>query len=71
MLLGLRAVSSWGCHLTLPVGLPVANDSVWCEHLMARHAVGLKFSLDIEQVARYECCLLDSLFRGDFSVTLV
>ena len=67
MLLGLQAVSSWRCLLPLPV----ANDSVWCEHLMARHAVGLKFSLDIEQVARYECCLLDSLFRGDFSVTPV
>ena len=49
-----RAVSSWG----LPgLPLPVANDCVWCEHLMSGRACRLKFWLDIEQTARYECSL--------------
>jgi len=55
MLPALRAVSSWGCQLPLPV----ANECVWCEHLMSRRACGFKFWLDIEQTARYECSLLE------------
>jgi len=70
MLPDLRAVSSWDAS-----PLPVANDCVWCEHPYARCASRLKFWLDIEQTARYECSLLEFsvrfLLRGDFSVTPV
>ena len=61
--------------------LLVANDSVWCEHFDSKTRCRLKFWLDIEQMARYECSLLELsvprgffcsvgifLFRGDFSV---
>jgi hypothetical protein len=55
MLPDLQAVSSWGCQLPLPV----ANDGVWCEHSDGETHCRLKFWLDIEQTARYECSLLE------------
>ena len=54
MLPDLQAVSSWRAS-----PLPVADDSVWCELSDVETRCRLKFRLDIEQRARYECCLLE------------
>jgi hypothetical protein len=60
MLPALQAVSS--CQLQLPV----ANDCVWCEHLMAGRAVILSFGLTLNRCRCTNSVFWDSLFRGDF-----
>ena len=60
-----QAVSSWSCQLPLPV----ANDCVWCEHLMVRRAVVLSFGLTLNRWRGTNAVFWSSLFRGDFSVT--
>ena len=65
MLPAQQAASSWPCQL------PVANDCVWCEHLMARRAVVLSFGLTLNRRRGTNALFWSSLFRGDFSVTPV
>ena len=66
MLPDLRAVSSWDAS-----PLPVANDCVWCEHLMSRRDVVLSFDLTLNRRRGTNALFWSSLFRGDFSVTPV
>jgi hypothetical protein len=71
MLPALQAVSSWRCQSVASCQLPVANDRVWCEHLMSGRAVDLSFGLTLNRRRGTNALFWSSLFRGDFSVTLV